>query len=371
MKAFYILVCVVFLNLNVFSQEANNRKLWSKEELVYSDFWEKPIDHSPFVSELQYIIGYEYKTRNVSGINYTSFVVSSYVDRNISWIKPEGKTINTLIYCQTIFNIAELYARKLEKKLNNLVIDENQENLYVHELFNTYLDSCNKVISLFKGETSYGIKESIVMDRYNESWEKLKSLPRTKLPDYDELNKAWGMDIGLGYGVLKGEISESLNNHIDFLNYGFMYNRNNLYYDLRFLIGTHKAKKEFKNKEYSLAKDTGSLVVFVDLSIGYQVLNGHKFSAYPFAGLTLMQMSRTNKIDKKAIEGPYNIHPVLGMQFNYWLKTPSLNTNLKTNIMLKARVTYEPINYVGALNGNSIRVYLGVGIDLESIKLKD
>lgn len=364
-----ILFLVFITGLN--AQYFDNRKYWSEEELDYDDFRANPIEFSPFVSEIQYFTSYEYKTREVNGMNYRSFEVSTYVDRSLSWIREEGETPLTLLYCQTIFNIAELYARKMERQLNQLEINAGQENLYVHEVFATYNDRCNRAINQFKGETNYGTIDSLVVKNYEASKQELKNNPRIIFPNYEEKNRSWGMDIGLGYGILQGEITDYLHNYIDFLNYGAMYNHGRFYYDLRLYLGAHKAKQEYNHEKYSLDADTGNLVSFIELSGGYQLLNYRKISVYPFIGFGMLQMSRTNHYDNTSIEGPVKFQPNVGLHLDYRLKSTAISPSQRSDMVLKARITYEPVNYLDHLEGGTLNLFLGIGMTFEAIRFVD
>ena len=166
--------------------------------------------------------------------------------------------------------MTELYSRKLENKLNSLELVNGQENNIAHQYFSTLSDQCNKTVNQFKGETNYGLIDSLVLIWYQKSIDDLKTTKRIDIPDYEEKNNSWGMDIGFGYGFLTGEISNYLNNHIDVLQYGFMYSHKKLYFDLRAIIGAHTAKQSFDNNKYSLVNNAGNLVTFIETSVGYQ-----------------------------------------------------------------------------------------------------
>ena len=369
MKKTLILLILIISILSACGQNYDNRKYWSDEEITLDDFKGNPIEYSPFVSELQYFIGYEYKTDKVKDMKYSRFVTYTYIDRSISWIKSEGKNEITLLYNQTILNLAELYSRKLENKLNCLELVKGQENSLAHQYFSSIFDQCNKTINQFKGETSYGIKDSLVLRWHQKSIDDLRTTKRIDIPDYEEKNNSWGMDIGLGYGFLTGEISNYLNNHIDFLQYGFMYSHKKYSYDLRAILGAHTAKQSFDNNKYSLAADTGNLVAFIEASAGYQLYKNDRVSIYPFVGFGIFQLSRSDKSnDNETIEGPIKLQPNIGLNFDYKIKSASISSRQRTDLILKTRITYEPINYTGDLKGGTWNLTIGIGGVFQSIR---
>ncbi|MDO9001510.1 MAG: hypothetical protein Q7W45_17215 [Bacteroidota bacterium] len=123
MKKISILVLFLFSTLSFISQISSTDTIhWSAGRLLtLNDFKGDVIDSlnvgSVCVIE---ILASEKKGSRFSGT--TTYVVTVFDWRN-SWIKPKNESDMYLKYCQVMFDIGELYSRKLRKSIKEAKLD--------------------------------------------------------------------------------------------------------------------------------------------------------------------------------------------------------------------------------------------------------
>lgn len=97
MKLKFIYVFIVFLvSTNLFSQ--NKIKQWEDGSLSWNDFTEEQSAASH--SELFFTIDYETKKEKFGDTSLISFVASSYMSPEFSWVDPDYKDENYLRFNQ-------------------------------------------------------------------------------------------------------------------------------------------------------------------------------------------------------------------------------------------------------------------------------
>jgi len=101
--------------------------------------------------------GFQYQTNYVNAFKRPKFFVTSFFNCNLSWVNP-GFTKNKelLIHEQGHFDLSEIYARKLEKKLNNANLKMNNivaDSKHIYE--EVYLEFSQEQIK-YDNETTHG-----------------------------------------------------------------------------------------------------------------------------------------------------------------------------------------------------------------------
>lgn len=368
MKSIFVFLVFVLISNIGFSQYFDNRRYWSEQELSIDDFLAEPIKNSPFDLELNYYTEYEFKKVKLDNITISKFVSSVYIDRSTSWMTKNAKNEKGLRYAQTIFNLAELFARKLETELNS---QNNSLPIDYHTIYSNYTNMCHNTIFQFKQESEYGVIDSVVLRWYNQSKEDLLQNKRVEVPKFVERPLSLGYYFAGGLGVFHGEVKEYLYPHWDFIQMGYQVGYNRFQFDFLMNAGYTLAKKEFNNYSYSLDRDTATNLSFFDFSAGYLFIKNKKYSWYPFTGFTLMSMDRRDKYKKSLIEGPTRIQPNLGFNFNYYLPLNEVDQYTKYNAFLNFRMTYEPFYYTGKLNGGTINFLIGIGMTIQTIRFEN
>src|SRR6202012_1012284 len=111
-------ISLLFISITAFAQD-NIKKSWDvASPIQWSDF-QGPIDQSSGFSALtQSGFSYTWHRQVTNGVAKYTFSVSSFMDRSISWTKPEKQSPELLRHEQKHFDISEFFARKLLEALN-------------------------------------------------------------------------------------------------------------------------------------------------------------------------------------------------------------------------------------------------------------
>ena len=98
-----------------------------------TDFREHEISFENTTSELKYVIGYKTRKEKINDTVVFRLQSFCYTDTQLSWIKPGFKAPQNLQYNQVIFNIADLYRRKLQYDLDRLGSYFSGKNVFKHQ----------------------------------------------------------------------------------------------------------------------------------------------------------------------------------------------------------------------------------------------
>lgn len=96
---------------------------WSEtRKLTWADFQGIPNGADDFVASTNSGISFSYSISNKNGdIGFKYIILSNFYPEQ-SWYKPEAASEYILIHEQTHFDISELFARKLRKELDEILI---------------------------------------------------------------------------------------------------------------------------------------------------------------------------------------------------------------------------------------------------------
>jgi hypothetical protein len=99
----------------------NEKMQWSETRpLSWSDFQGEPNGATDYVASTNSGISLSYSIGNSNGSWHFDFTVNSNFYPKQSWYRPEAASEYILKHEQTHFDISELHARKLRKKLSGL-----------------------------------------------------------------------------------------------------------------------------------------------------------------------------------------------------------------------------------------------------------
>lgn len=111
---------------------------------------------------------------------YISFKAVAVFDKNLSWVKPDCKNEQLLSHEQLHFDIAELYARKLEKKLNSLRLTLKDKRK-IKQLQQEYTRDQLEVQKKYDKETLHGLN-SVKQKLWRKNISHQLGLPRRNSP---------------------------------------------------------------------------------------------------------------------------------------------------------------------------------------------
>lgn len=115
MKFFFLLVFWPFIS--VIAQNDEDKIYWIEEGLTWEDFKASPPGDAAFHANTSAGLSYGWSMRSENGITELKYEVKSYFNPYSSWVVPGSESEYLLKHEQLHFDITELHARKLRKKL--------------------------------------------------------------------------------------------------------------------------------------------------------------------------------------------------------------------------------------------------------------
>jgi hypothetical protein len=122
---------------------------WNIKRLEWSDYKGKPDPNSDAAASTATYLGIEYNVKNEN----ISYKVSCYFSKNKSW--GLAKTEYILSHEQGHFDIAEVFARKLNKRMKEYKLRRNTYKDDLEKIYNSILDEKERTQNLYDQETNY------------------------------------------------------------------------------------------------------------------------------------------------------------------------------------------------------------------------
>jgi hypothetical protein len=147
-------------------------------KLSWDDFQGQPIKEAKVGSEI--IIQSPANFHKATFLNPASATVECYVDKKASWVKKSQAKPQFLFYHQTLFNLYELYTRKLRKKLaeTNFGI-ENPSGVF-DSIYQAHTTDLSKAATQYRTESGMGTKSKKIKEWSENTANKLKELNEYK-----------------------------------------------------------------------------------------------------------------------------------------------------------------------------------------------
>lgn len=126
---FYTFLFLLMVFIGATAQENPQKIYWKEAKLSWDDFKAKPIPDSPFHANTNAGLSYSWGLKNENGKIELNYEVRGFFNPNSSWVDPKSKTNDYLLQHEQLhFDITELHARKLRKKLAELRIEQLGKN---------------------------------------------------------------------------------------------------------------------------------------------------------------------------------------------------------------------------------------------------
>ena len=333
---------------------AQSNKEWIDGKLTWEDFTERAYRQE--ISELKYNFEYQAGIQEYGNTVVLRNIVYAYINRQQSWINPEYKTEQYLRYNQVIFDIVEVYRRKLQKEADILGNMFNVEGEFL-----ILYDSCTYEIEQFYKESKAGSDlESIIYWEQKIS-DELVEYPNVSIPKFENRNFGYGMHLGLGLGSFTGSIGKYFTQDIG-LTYGFdfAYKKSILYFNGTLTRG--KVIKSYMSDENWHETQKIDLAL-LNVSYGYAFIDNNKIKLAPFAGFGAVELSNRSISNLRFVDG----NVVFGINADYKLRTKiklisstpvAIFTSSKEKVetSIRARFFVSKVNYAPDLNGYSINL---------------
>ena len=148
------IVLLIFQINWAWAQEEEAIPWESSRKLSWSDFKDKPFKTAWAAATTASGISYQYTGREVPGGYALEFVVGAYFYPRKSWYQPQLCDEQVLAHEQLHFDISELFARKLRKRLAASTFTKNAK-AEVKEIYTQLLLELNAFQSRYDHETNY------------------------------------------------------------------------------------------------------------------------------------------------------------------------------------------------------------------------
>ena len=149
------------LALPSLAQQSSRLLEWKKGALLEWGNFKGKADPADMVHAAVTYAGIEVKIDNVEFLSgHTTFIAKGVFDQHQSWAHPERRDSRVLSHEQIHFDIAEVYARKLQQKLNSQKI-RKQDREKVKKLQQLYTQAQLATQSRFDEESLHGLNTSV------------------------------------------------------------------------------------------------------------------------------------------------------------------------------------------------------------------
>jgi hypothetical protein len=152
---------------------------WSDTtKLTWNDFQGQPIKEASFASELfvQYNAFFQKPTMFLPART----TVECYVDKRVSWALKGKATVQLLLYNQTLFDLYELYARKLRKKFSESNFGIADPAGVFQSIYQANSNELSQMISQYRTDTIMGANNKLTKEWSAMLAKELKDLDEYK-----------------------------------------------------------------------------------------------------------------------------------------------------------------------------------------------
>lgn len=132
-----------------------NKIIWTEnQKLSWSDFQGTPNSDSPFAASTNTGIHFGYSYTSTAGKIELEYQVESFFNKDESWYFPHLVNDHILQHEQTHFDISELHARKLRKRLSQKKFSKDIKN-EIHIIYTQVEAERKKMQRQFDSETNH------------------------------------------------------------------------------------------------------------------------------------------------------------------------------------------------------------------------
>lgn len=162
---FFFFFMIILPEVN--AQQKGNYIVWEEGELLRWQHFKGEPDAGDQVHAAVTFAGIELKVEKVNVLGEITFKAKAVFDQQQSWSYPNRQTATILQHEQLHFDIAEVYARKLERKLNALRIRQSQKEA-AKKLLDRYSRAQLACQARYDHETVHGLNQ-----QQQQAWREL------------------------------------------------------------------------------------------------------------------------------------------------------------------------------------------------------
>ncbi len=268
-------ICILFLS----QVQAQNIHTWNMGPLSWNDFTPNTAIEKQ-VSHLEYYMGIDSKTQKLDGISYTKPCAYAYTSPEYSWVDTNYMSDQLLQYNQCIFDLVEVYRRKLESKLQDSSIFSQGQ------LLDNTMKQLGDDVRRIELETHYGT-DTAALHRWQTKVQ--KSLNKVSpTPNYGHIDApfSWGMSFDLGFHYTGNELHDYFS-HGGGMSMNFEMGYKRVLFGGALYIGGSRCRQNAPNVHNSydnLFVDDPLTTLGLYAYCGYTVVDNSKTRLTPFVG---------------------------------------------------------------------------------------
>ena len=305
MKRFLVAVALVLLSLNLKAQTfEESMRYWSDGPLVWDDLKLKsPRDFR--TSELSFRwMAQDEKTRPAwNTVQYVT-VPSVALDKSISWHNMDRMYPFALTYDQVLFDLNELYFRKM---LTELYSKDNQRSS--NALYSFYTEQSASRWKEIQEDTQDGMDSTMVAYYAQQVAEELAQASYPRM-NKDRRRFLLGYNLGYGYNQFFGETANIFGpTHGATFDMSFGYRQHEL--GIILTVGTGNLQQDFHYEGGLWENGKRVNHGYVGFTYGFRVYDGTFFSLKPIVGVAGRSLVPTKEANRSK-ENPYEETVVLG-----------------------------------------------------------
>ena len=238
-------------------------------------------DKYPMILNLEYGIHWDIERFKIGNTTISAPTTRTLMNPFSSWIHPDYKNDNTLLYLQTCFDYVELCRRRAQWDL------KKGSSFDLRSVTGFHLDVADSFLAEMKEATSQGQDEEEVKNYSEAIRQELEKTPEARFDDLviDPKGFGCGMHVGIGSEIYTGILPQYVTPMTGLL-FGFdlVYNRFNIF--MGGLLGWGgRLKRDIVLDGYQWNAGEKMKGGNMELSVGYSVYNTQWWRLTPFAGI--------------------------------------------------------------------------------------
>lgn len=285
---------------------------------------------------------------------------------NALWLRSESFLADSvksryLPLAQLFFDCYELESRKLQERLNSSDGFPETDIPAANKRVNDQLDALREI-------TNNGFDTAEV--NYWREWmdSALFRSPRIFQPQYELGDWEFGFDAGGGAAVINGNLSDYFQ-VLPALGYGASLNVKRIQFDYYALHSFAKSAMAFATGDFKFTDSNRLQINQTSWTMGIQCIRGYKWSVTPYGGLSIFRIINRDEPEGSLYakgRASYNWEAgiITEWRFRHFYQSNAVQLFWK----LRLKAGYAPINYLYKIPGNAVKIQLGIGFTLKSIK---
>lgn len=364
MRLSLIFLFLILTVNNLVAQEY--RKYWKDGELTWDDFQAKPTKNSTI--NLAYVLMYKTDKKEFENIQYYGVFADAYMDKSLSFVHNNIRDYYQLKYNQVIFNLVEIYRRKLQQRI--FKIDNNFE---ISSLLQDVKSQLSRKVQDFQDEGNYGIQREVTDEWLSATYEDLEKSKPFEIPDFRKSNWTYGMFGGIDFGMYNGDFDPLFNNTLAMV-LGFEFSYKKIFMGLNMSFTNSKLNGNLMDGSLNIPQGEKATIGLLNTYFGYPIIDSKKIRVMPFAGYGVHFIGEVGDVgDREEIATGTS---VFGLNIDFKNKksvgfTPTL-FGLKEEgfTYFRARIFLNNSNFNSNLKGTSLNIGLSFGLEGRSISHK-